>query len=169
MQTIKLTRWCKISLVAAVAGFAWLVAYNNVVDYGSNFAFVQHVLTMDTTFEGNQLTGRAITNPTLHHAAYALIIVAEAAVGLLCSVGAVLLWRQLNATNGEFNAAKGVATCGLVLGILLWFGGFMTVGAEWFLMWQSQIWNGQQPAFRFAMVLFACLLFLHQQEPQSEP
>ncbi|GGA73069.1 hypothetical protein GCM10011369_13490 [Neiella marina] len=166
MRTSQLIRLSKICLVAAVSAFAWLVAYNNIVDYGSNFAFVQHVLTMDTTFDGNQLTSRAIHNPVVHHLAYGVIISVEATVGLLCLLGAVALWRQIDGSEAQFCAAKGLATMGLVLGILLWFSGFMTVGAEWFLMWQSQIWNGQQPAFRFIMVLFGCLLFLHQREPE---
>lgn len=38
---------------------------------------------------------------------------------------------------------------GLTLGFTLWFAGFMIVGAEWFQMWQSTTWNGQQAAFRF--------------------
>jgi predicted small integral membrane protein len=31
-------------------------------------------------------------------------------------------------------------------------GRFLSVGGEWFLMWQSKIWNGQDAAFR----MFAC-------------
>ena len=49
----------------------------------------------------------------------------------------------------DFNAAKDVAVAGLVLGLLLWFGGFLIVGGEWFQMWQSKSWNGQEAAFRF--------------------
>ena len=44
------------------------------VNYGSNFDFVQHVLSMDTTFPGNQLKWRAISTPALHHAFYWTII-----------------------------------------------------------------------------------------------
>ena len=67
---MNVVRCIKSLLVGSVALFALLVAWNNVVDYGSNFAFVQHVLSMDTTFEGNALMHRAITTPALHHAAY---------------------------------------------------------------------------------------------------
>ena len=47
----------KIVLIFQIGLFALLVAYDNVVDYGTNYAFVRHVLTMDTTFSGNPAHG----------------------------------------------------------------------------------------------------------------
>ena len=47
-------RLSKLVLVGMVAVFALLVGVNNVVDYDSNFEFVQHVLSMDTTFQNNE-------------------------------------------------------------------------------------------------------------------
>ena len=164
-----LRRGAQAFFVAAVGGFALLVALNNVTDYGSNFAFVRHVLSMDTTFEGNNLMWRALVAPWSHHAAYALIIAAEAATGGFCAVGAWRLWRARRLPGPAFAAAKTLATIGLAIGIALWFTGFLTIGAEWFLMWQSQQWNGQQAAFRFVMVLFATLIFLHLPEDGPAP
>lgn len=164
---MNLLRFVKSALVGSVALFATLVAWNNVVDYGSNFAFVQHVLTMDTTFPGNALTHRALHAPALHHGAYWLIILAEAATGLLCAIGCVQMLRASGADTASFVAAKRYATLGLLLGILLWSTGFMTIGAEYFLMWQSPDWNGQEAAFRFIVILFATLIFLHQSESDS--
>src|SRR5690348_18462961 len=89
-----ITRTAKIALVAAVAAFATLVAFGNVTDYATNFAFVTHVLSMDTIFPSSTITYRAITSPALHHAAYALIIAAEALTALLCWIGAVALLRS---------------------------------------------------------------------------
>src|SRR5215203_3203570 len=60
--------------VAAMGLLVSLVAFGNLTDYDTNFAFVQHVLLMDTTFPSSTIRYRAITNPALHHAAYALII-----------------------------------------------------------------------------------------------
>jgi predicted small integral membrane protein len=81
-------RLAKSFLVLLIGLFALLVGVNNVLDYNSNFEFVRHVMAMDTTFANNALKGRAITDPALHHAAYALIIAAEIATGLLCLAGA---------------------------------------------------------------------------------
>lgn len=165
---MKNLRLIKSLLVGSVALFALLVAINNVLDYGSNFAFVQHVLSMDTTFEGNRLQGRAMTEPLIHHVAYALIIIAEAATGLLCTAGAVRMLLARHAAPDVFRHASGIASAGLCLGILLWSTGFMTIGGEWFLMWQSRDWNGQEAAFRFIMILFATLIFLNQSEPDEQ-
>lgn len=160
-------RTIKIMLVACIALFGGLVAFNNIVDYGSNYAFVEHVLTMDTTFEGNQLKYRAINEPFIHQAFYWLIILAEGVVGGLCVLGSWNMWQKRHQDKKQFNAAKKWANVGLALGILIWFTGFMTIGAEWFLMWQSTIWNGQAPAFRFIVVLFLVLIFINQIEDES--
>ena len=64
-------RLAKILMVASIALFATLVAFGNLTDYGVNYTFVQHVLSMDTIFPFSTIGYRAITNSTLHHAAYA--------------------------------------------------------------------------------------------------
>jgi len=157
-------RVIKVILVACVALFAGLVAFNNIVDYGSNYAFVQHVLTMDSIFNNNPLIYRSIQTPFLHHAFYWLIIFTEAMVGILCALGVWQMWHSRLADNRTFDRAKKWANIGLVLGVLLWFTGFMTIGAEWFLMWQSKIWNGQSSAFCFIVVVFLVLIFINQEE-----
>src|SRR6516164_4129344 len=81
-------RITKIAMTAALAAFALIVAYDNIIDYGSNYEFVKHVLSMDTTFAGNALRSRAITDETVWHAAFALIIAVEAVTGLLLAFGA---------------------------------------------------------------------------------
>jgi predicted small integral membrane protein len=46
--------------------------------------------------------------------------------------------------------------------VLVWFFGFMVIGGEWFSMWQSPTWNGQQAAFRFYLTILAVLVFVNQ-------
>ena len=161
---MKQLRLVKALLVAQVGLFALLVAFNNITDYSSNFNFVQHVLMMDTTFEGNSLMWRSISSPILHHFFYWVIIAAEAAAGVLCLVGAWKLYLSSRHGFDNYYAARQMATWGLFVGISLWFTGFMTVGAEWFVMWQSEIWNGQSAAFRFIVIIFSVLIFLHLPE-----
>jgi predicted small integral membrane protein len=153
-------RLAKTLMVAAIALFASLVTFGNLTDYGTNFAFVRHVLSMDTIFPSSTIGYRAITSVALHHAAYAAIIATEAVIALLCWIGAGLLARHLGADARVFNRAKVVAVAGLTLGFLLWQVGFVTIGGEWFGMWQSKDWNGVPSAFRFAMVIAAVLIFV---------
>ena len=94
-------RMVKAALVAAIALLASLVAFGNLTDYGTNFAFVQHVMSMDTIYPFSTIRYRAISAPALHHAAYALIITAEVITALLCWIGAVLLALQIRADAGQ--------------------------------------------------------------------
>jgi predicted small integral membrane protein len=160
-------RLAKIAMTLAVAAFAFVVAYGNLVDYGSNFAFVRHVLSMDTTFPGNALMTRAVTRPALWHAAYALIIAGEAATFALLLAGAVALWRARYAGQAGFQRAKRWVIAGCATGFLVWFFGFMVVGGEWFAMWQSKDWNGQEGAFRFYMTLLGVLIFVNQPDADA--
>ena len=160
-------RFSKITLLAAVALFMALIAFNNITDYGSNFDFVQHVLSMDTTFPGNQLKWRAISTPALHHAFYWTIIAWEALSGLGIAAGALAVWRARRQPAAVFNATKSLAVGALTANLILWFTAFLTVGAEWFVMWQSQVWNGQAAATR----MFTCvgLVLLILKTPDSDP
>lgn len=57
-------RWAKLIGIAAIALHMTLAALGNITDYNTNWAFVQHVLAMDTTFHAPALMWRAVTDPT---------------------------------------------------------------------------------------------------------
>lgn len=146
-------RAAKIALVAGVGVFYFFVVFNNITDYDSNYQFVRHILMMDSTFPGNHGMWRAINSPAAHTVFYDSIIAWEALTMLFCWWGAARMLRAFNAHAAEFNRAKGVAIAGLTLSLLMWLVAFLSVGGEWFLMWQSKNWNGQEAAFR----MFACV------------
>jgi predicted small integral membrane protein len=162
-------RAAKAALVAAIALYASLVTFGNLTDYNTNFAFVQHVLSMDTIYPFSTIRYRAIASPALHRAAYAVIIAAEAATAMLCWLGAVMLVRHIRAAAGAFNRAKTFAIIGLTLGFLLWQVGFMSIAGEWFGMWQSQQWNGVPSAFRILIMIAAVLIFVAMPDQDFEP
>lgn len=153
-------RLAKAIMCFCLAAFALLVAADNVIDYDTNYAFVRHVFSMDTTFPGNALMGRAITNPKIWALGYAGIIAGEALCGLLFLLAGLLMLGS----PASVGRGKRCATAAAVVGFLVWFFGFMVVGGEWFQMWQSQTWNGQQAAFRFYVTILAVLIFVHQPE-----
>jgi predicted small integral membrane protein len=86
-----ITRLAKIVMCLALGLFCLFVAFDKFTDYATNYLFVQHVLSMDTTLPGNSLKYRAITSPVLWQQAYAAIIAAESLARLLFVVGAVVL------------------------------------------------------------------------------
>lgn len=139
-----------------------LVAFGNITDYPTNQAFVQGVLAMDTTnFGAPAGTGldpdvmwRAITDPALQNAAYLGVIAWELASGVVLLTAVVLMLRHRA-------AGRTVATAGLLMVLVLFFGGFVVVGGEWFQMWRSTAWNGLDPAFRNSVLALLTLVVLH--------
>lgn len=152
-------RLSKTVLLGALALYFLLVVFNNLTDYGSNLAFVQHVLSMDTTFPDNKGMWRAITSPTLHHVFYILIILSEALTTVLCSYGSWRLWKHRQDPRG-FSKNKKWGVYGLTMGLLIWLVGFVAIGGEWFLMWQSEKWNGLEVAWRISIMLVGALIYL---------
>ena len=153
-------RLCKILLLAAVAFYFTLVAFNNLTDFDSNYQFVRHVLMMDSTFPGNHGMGRALREPWIHLAFYLGIIAWELLNAALGWWGSAALLRALRSPQAEFQQAKQVGVIALTSGMLQWFVAFLCIGAEWFLMWQSKLWNGQDAAFRMFAVEGLVLLIL---------
>jgi predicted small integral membrane protein len=158
-----LVRLCKIALIASTAFFFSLVAFGNITDYDSNWQFVQHVLSMDTTFPTSSLHWRAIANPTAQTAGYWLIIATETLIAVLLWVGCLPLLAAVG--SEDFSRAKTIAVVGLSLGFLLYAVGFVAVGGEWFAMWQSQIWNGEQKAFDFIGMIGVVLVVVLLPDP----
>ena len=153
-------RRAQTALVGAVAFLLTLLALNNLTDYGSNFQYVAHVLAMDTTFPDNQLKWRALTNPLFHHLFYCMLILWETMSAGLCWLGAWHLYQKLGTDPISFHHAKSLAVYGLVLSMLQWLFAFLAVGGEWFVMWQSPTWNGQDAALRMFVVTGMVLLFV---------
>ncbi len=164
-----ITRLTKLLLLASIALFYTLVVFNNLTDFDSNYQFVRHVLMMDSTFPGNQGMWRALNSPALHLASYWSLIAWAFATMVLCWWGVWQLLRRLKSPAAEFNAAKRIPILALLFGMLLWLGAFLTVGGEWFLMWQSAKWNGQQAAFRMFTTIGVVLLLMLQPERDDQP
>jgi len=161
-------RLAKLLLLSAVALFYTLVVLNNTTDFDSNYQFVRHVLMMDSTFPGNKATWRALSSPFWHLIFYFSIIGWEALTMILSWWGAIKLVVALRKPAGAFNAAKRIPMLALTLGMLMWMVAFLTVGAEWFLMWQSHTWNGQEAAFRMFMVLGTVMLIMMQPDREGQ-
>ena len=164
-----ITRASKVLLLAGVALYYTLVVFNNLTDFDSNYQFVRHVLSMDSTFPGNKGLWRALPSPAFHLAFYWGIIAWEIATAILLWWGVVRLLRALRLPAVAFNAAKGVPIMALTLSLLMWFVAFLSVGGEWFLMWQSHTWNGQDPAFRMFVVIGIVTLIVLHPDAEGQP
>ncbi len=165
MNTIAL-RLLKMVVLLFAGLFGLFVFAGNLMDYNSNYEFVHHVLSMDTTFEGNALMWRAIESSAFHTIAYWGLIIAEGVFSLLAFIGVYHMAKNLRAPGHLFNRSKAFGFYAFMLGFAIWFFGFVVIGSEWFAMWQSQIWNGKETAMDITTVWvgFAVLLALKDED-----
>ena len=163
-----ITRSAKLLLLAGIAFYYTLVVFNNLTDFNSNYEFIRHVLSMDSTFPGNHAMWRSMPWPAMHLVFYWSIIGWEFVTGVLAWWGLVRLARAFRGPAIDFNVGKRVALAALTLSLLMWLVAFLDVGGEWFLMWQSRTWNGQEEAFRMFVVVGFVMLLLLQPDTDTQ-
>ena len=132
-------------MVACLALFRCVVTGNNLLDYGANFAFGA-CAAHGHSVSGSPLRWRAIdcrccgTWPMHSSSWEGVTAVSGAGRGsMACAPAQARVFNQAKQWALAYRGAGGF--CGLV-------PGSMVVGAEWFLMWQSSQWNGQESALR---------------------
>ncbi|MDS0132260.1 MULTISPECIES: DUF2165 domain-containing protein [unclassified Amycolatopsis] len=153
-------RFAVVVLTGMTALQMALIAFGNITDFGTNQAFVQHVLAMDTTFRSPDTMWRAITGTGLQNAAYVVIIAWETLTALVL-IAAFVAWLRGSAS------ARRLSTLGWVMWVLLFGVGFLAIGGEWFQMWQSDKWNGLQPALQNFLIATVALVVAHLPERES--
>jgi predicted small integral membrane protein len=159
-------RRLKILMIGGVAVLCGFIFAGNIHDPGSNLLFVQHVFSMDTIIPVSAMADHAIPVPLLWRIGFWLIVIGEGLTAALFALAALELVRARNSTAQDFHQAKRFVFIGAGCGFLVWFIGFLAIGGEWFAMWQSQVWNGQQPAFRIFASILLVLIFVAQ--PDAE-
>src|SRR5580704_11653617 len=110
-----MTRSAKLLLLAAIAFYYTLVVFNNLTDFNSNYEFIRHVLSMDSTFAGNHAMWRAMPWPVMHLVFYWMIIAWELATGIVAWWGLICLARVFRRPAATFNTEKRVAVAALTL------------------------------------------------------
>ena len=141
-----------------------LVCFNNITDPASNLQFVRMVAGMDDVFSREHTGWRAVKSGTLQHMMYLFIVACELAITIMVVAGTYKMIRNLHSQVEIFERAKKWLRTGLALGVALWCGMFLAIGGEWFLMWQSKQWNGQQTAFLLCICFLLFLLFVDKRD-----
>lgn len=149
-------RLSKVALIAATALFLTLIVMNHLTDYHASFQFIKNILSMNSVYLYNQNSWRSITSPVLQHLIYGGMTLWEVLAALLCWGGVYQTWQKLN--HITFHQAKFLAIMGLTLSLLIWM--FAFIGGQWFLMWQSELWNVQDVVFQRLMLTVAILIFV---------
>lgn len=158
-------RLIKIFFGISIGLYMLLVCINNITDYDANFQFVSKVSGMEDIFSKAKNGWRAVNSLILQHIFYMFIIIWEIVVTILVALGVTRMARTFKGETTDFKNSGKPLRIGLFLGVMLWFTIFVSLGGEWFLMWQSKIWNGQNTAF---MLTICFLLFLiYQNQPDD--
>lgn len=152
-------RLIKIFFAVSIGLYMLLVCFNNIMDYGSNFEFVSKVTGMDDVFSNKKNGWRSINSEGLQNTLYLFIIAWEIVITILVTVGVARMIGKLKSNAADFEYSKRLLTMALFLGVILWFGIFVTIGGEWFLMWQSKTWNGQNTAFLLTICFMLFLIY----------
>ena len=76
--------------------------------------------------------------------------------------------RHLRSAAVTFNAAKKLAVIGLTMSLVMWLTAFLTVGNEWFLMWQSKEWSGESGADHMFGIAGIILLYLVMPDAEGQ-
>jgi predicted small integral membrane protein len=105
---------------------------------------------------------RAVTDTPLQNAGYVAIIVWEALAGVILFTAFVLWIRERGTT---FTRARALSSIGLLMIVVLFVGGFIDIGGEWFQMWRSTAWNGLDTAFRTIVLAALPLILIHLPSP----
>ena len=159
-----IVRTAKTFLVFGIILYYTIAILNNLIDYDLNYQYIKHVLTMDTIFADSHSMWRALRSPIWHQLFYVTIIIWEIADLMLCAWGGVRMVMTLRANVVEFNQAKNNVVAALSLSLLMWLVAFFCVGGEWFLMWQSNSWNGQEAALQMFNIVGLIMLIVMQPE-----
>ena len=151
------SRIAKFILLCSAAIFYFITVFNNIADYSANLRFIQNVAGMTDTFN-DTLLWRRMESDFMHWLLYIVIIGWELLAGVLCVYAAFLMWKYRKEAV-LFKRAIAAGMIAHVFSLLLWYFAFIIIGGQWFLMWQSENWNGQDAAFRMIGITGLILLF----------
>ncbi|MDI2141972.1 MULTISPECIES: DUF2165 family protein [unclassified Pseudomonas] len=160
LTTDQLVRYSKVILMAYISFFGLLVMHSNFTDYSSNYEYVGHILSMDTTQINENIRYRAITSPMLHHRIYWLIITLEVIYTVCCLLGTYHLYQKINDSAEAFHEAKKLSLIGLMIAMFVYYVGLQTIGVEWFDMDTSQTWNAKDWARHIVDFIFPLLIYI---------
>ncbi|KAA0997020.1 DUF2165 domain-containing protein [Pseudomonas sp. ANT_J12] len=160
LTTDQLIRYSKITLMAFLSFFGLLVLYSNIIDYSTNYEYIGHILSMDTTRENLNISYRAITSPILHHRIYWFIITLEVMYTAYCLLGTYQLFKHRHASIDVFHEAKKLSIIGLLIAIFVYYVCMQVIGVEWFDMDESQVWNAKDWARHIVDFILPLLIYM---------
>lgn len=155
-------RILKSLLVLFIGLHALIYALQNIANLDAAYGALSYVLSGADHEVYPQTFFFNLDNAAVHWLALALVIAGEIAIGVLGIKGSWDLFAARHGTVEEFHRAKRAGVWAAGLALLVWFGFFMTFGAAFFQMWQTQVGTGSmEGAFMYSMASAITMLFVH--------
>ncbi|NND83214.1 MAG: DUF2165 family protein [Gammaproteobacteria bacterium] len=155
-------RTLKILLVLFIGLHALIYGLQNLVNLSEAHQVLGYVLSNQGHEYYPSTMFFAVTSPLLHWCALWLVIVGELAVGYFGIKGAWDMFSVRKDAAEQFHAAKTNGVIAAALALLVWFGFFMTFGAAFFQMWQTELGAGSmEGAFMYSMASAITMIFVY--------
>ncbi|MDA3005855.1 MAG: DUF2165 domain-containing protein [Actinomycetota bacterium] len=160
--------WRVARIVAALvvlmaAAYYLVVAFDNITNptnpTGSNWPFVEGVLSGEGTPPDNGFEWRFIDATWFQVLAYIGIIAGETIAGILLLAGGILGLRRSRTAAG-WEPGQRWTLIGGAVGLMVFFLGFIVVGGNWFVMYENSKWNGLEPAFQNTVTTLLAMLLV---------
>lgn len=167
------SRRTAVAVLAAITGFYYLfVAFTNCTDTDTNRRGVATVLDMHSTIHNAGTDWRAVTSSGVALVAYILVVIWEYLIAFVMLAAAVVWIRALagRSRSGRFTvelAAK-LSSIGWTMAVLLFAGGFLTIGGEWFRMWASKEVNASSAAMQNFLIAAVGLILVHLPDRRTD-
>ena len=87
-------------------------------------------------------------------------------VAALVLIAATVAWVRAFTGRGPVASARRLSSIGWLMWVVLFVGGFVAIGGEYFQMWQSQDWNGLDAAMRNVIIAGVALILNHLPAPE---
>jgi len=149
--------------VLMVAAYYTIVAFDNITNpvnpNGSNWPFVQGVLSGDGVPADSGFQWRFIDATWFQALGYILIITGETITAILLLIAGFLGVRNARSCPRWGHVQKWTFAGGLT-GLGVFFFGFITVGGNWFIMYLNSKWNGMAPAFQNSVMTITMLILV---------
>ena len=149
--------------VLMVATYYLVVSFDNITNpinpNASNWPFVKGVLSGDGVPADSGFEWRFIDATWFQALSYIGIITMESLAGVTLLIAGVLGLRSTGSPR-QWDHAQRWTYLGGVIGLTVFFFGFMVVGGNWFIMYLNSTWNGMEPAFQNTVTTLGMLVLV---------
>lgn len=150
-------RYLAAILVAGVGLNELFHGLDGLQNFSMNASDLGPVMSMTTP--GQAETWRAVDSPLAALIAYALVVGAHSASGVISLVGSYFLAISTGVETDEYRDRTWIAILGIGIGCTLYLVGFVAIAGGFFQMYLSQTTNFQPHAERIFLVYMAVLIY----------